>query len=64
MDTQKPFNKTHETNLTAFTEETTEESLNVQVFREINEVVNIKPKRKQNRGQVAVGLSGSRIHPV
>ena len=41
MDTQKPFNDTHEIDLTAFTEETTEESLNVQVFRKINEVVNI-----------------------
>jgi hypothetical protein len=41
MDTQKPFNNTHEINLTAFTEEVTEESLNVWVFREINKVVNI-----------------------
>ncbi len=51
MDTQKPFNDTHEIDLTAFTEETTEESLNVRVFREINKVINIKPKRKWNRGR-------------
>jgi hypothetical protein len=51
MDTQKPFNDTHEIDLTAFTEKMTEDSLNVQVFREINKVINIKPKRKQNRGR-------------
>jgi hypothetical protein len=37
-------------NVQPSTEETTEESLNVRVFREINEVVNIQPKRKRNRG--------------
>jgi hypothetical protein len=51
MVTQKPFNNTHEIDLTAFTEVMTEESLNVWVFREINKVVNIKPKRKRNRGR-------------
>jgi hypothetical protein len=51
IDTQKPFTNTHEIDITAFTEETTEESLNDWVFREINKVVNIQPKRKRNRGQ-------------
>jgi hypothetical protein len=51
MDTQKPFNDTHDINFTVFTEKMTEESLNVCVFRVINEVVNMKPQRKRNRGR-------------
>jgi hypothetical protein len=57
MDTMKPFNDSHEVDLTAFTEELAEKSFHLRVLREVNTVVNIEPQREQDqrRGSCGVG---------
>jgi hypothetical protein len=47
MNTQEPFNHSHEIHFASFTQKTTEESLNSRVFREVNKVIDIEAKGKR-----------------
>jgi hypothetical protein len=56
---KKPFHNTHEINFAAFVQETTEESLNIEILRKIDKVVKLKPQREQgSHGHASVGTSG------
>jgi hypothetical protein len=47
VNTQEPFNHSHEIDFASFTQKTTEESLNSRVFREVNKVIDIETKGKR-----------------
>jgi len=45
MDTKEPLDNTHEVDFTSFRKEPAEKGLNGGISREINEIVNVHPKR-------------------
>jgi hypothetical protein len=47
MNSQKPFNHTHEIHLASLSQETTEKSFDGRVLREVNKVVAIESKGKR-----------------